>query len=593
MMAACPGSDGSERVVPTSTSSSSSTSSTSSTGRSPVGAAVGPAAPQPGSSALAGFGRILDHLGSTLLDLAAGDPDDEAARRGVGSVVIHDPLDETTLPPRALVLGVGVRGGAETADLLRAFAEQGAAGLVVRAPALVTDEVLRAAHETGVLLFGLTRGASWNQLAALLRELVGGEGLGAPPPEMLAGVPAGDLFALANAVGALLDAPVTIEDRSSRLLAFSGRQDEADESRIETVLGRQVPERYMRRLEDLGVFRRLYASERPVYVSAAEIAIPAVTVGRAAVAVRAGDELLGSIWAVTGGEMTPEREQAFVDAAKLVALHLLRLRAGADVDRRLVADLVATALEGGPGTVEALARLGLADRPLVVVAMGLPEESERHEPLSLARRETDRQRATDALAVHLSALHPGAVVAAVGRVSYGILPVPEAGEAAEERAVALATEFITRTGAGSHGVIGVGRAAPDVSRLSRSRDDADRALRVLATGAGSRRVAHVSDVYVESLLLQLADLAAAEGSEPSGPIARLRAYDRTHRSELTASLRAWLDAAGDVGAAAAQVHVHVNTFRYRLRRIVEVGGIDLDDADSRFAAQLQLRLLRD
>ena len=547
---------------------------------------------QPPSSPRAGFGRILDHLGSTLLDLVAGDPEDPAAKGGVSSVVIHDPLDEMTLPSRALVLGVGITGGPQTSELIREIAEQGAAGLVVRAPALVTDEVLAAAQDAGILLFALTRGASWNQLAALLRELVGESG-GAAQPETLLGVPTGDLFALANAVGALLDAPVTIEDRNSRLLAFSGRQDEADESRIETVLGREVPERYMRRLEELGVFRRLYASEGPVYVSPDDLGIPAVSLGRAAVAVRAGDELLGSIWAVLREEMTPEREQSFVDAAKLVALHLLRLRAGADVDRRLVADLVATALEGGPGTVEALSRLGLADRALIVLAMGLPDDTNQREALSMARRETDRQRATDALAMHLSALHPGAVVAEVSGVTYGILPVAEAGEAAEERALRMAREFAARTVASSHGFIGVGRAVPNVSRLARSRQDADRALRVLRSGGGSRRVARVSDVYVESLLLQLTDLAAAEGSEPSGPIARLQEYDRAHRTALTASLRAWLDAAGDVGAAAAQVHVHVNTFRYRLRRIAEVGGIDLDDADSRFAAMLQLRLMRD
>ena len=423
---------------------------------------------------------------------------------------------------------------------------------------------------------------------------MGEEAIGAAEPEMLTGVPSGDLFALANAVGALLDAPVTIEDRSSRLLAFSSRQDEADESRIETVLGRQVPEVYMRRLEELGAFRRLYASDRPVYVSPADLDMPAVSFGRAAVAVRAGDELLGSIWAVLRDELTPEQEQTLVDAAKLVALHLLRTRAGADVDRRLVADLVATALEGGPGTVEALARLGLADRPLVVIAMGLTEEPHEREALSLARRETDRQRATDALAVHLSALHPGAVVAAVGGVSYGILPVTEAGEAAEERVARVATEFVTRATTHTPGVIGVGRAAPDVSSLARAREDADRALRVLRSGhAGRRRVARVTDVHVESLLLRLSDLAAAEGAEPSGPIARLREYDRAHRSHLTETLAAWLDSAGDAAAAAAVTHVHVNTFRYRLRRISEVGGIDLDDPDSRFAAMLQLRLLRD
>ena len=533
-------------------------------------------------SSRAGFGRIIDHLGSTLLDVVAGDPGGPPAQAGVAAVVIHDPLDEQLLPPRSLVLGVGVHGSGDITALLRRVAEQGGAGLVVRAPVAVDELVVDVAKQTGTVLFGLTRGASWNQLAALLRELLGEESIGTAEAESLAGVPAGDLFALANAVGALVDAPVTIEDRGSRLLAFSGRQDEADESRIETVLGRQVPERYMRRLEELGVFRRLYASTRPVFVSADELG-SGVTLGRAAVAVRAGDELLGSIWAVLPGELSPAREQAFADAAKLVALHLLRQRAGADVGRRLVADLVATALEGGPGSVEALTRLGLADRAVVVLAMGLPDDVDEPGALSMARRETERQHATDAFGVHVSALHPGAVVAAVGGVAYGILPVVEATEAAEERAARVATEFIARTGSRSHGFFGIGRAAPDVTRLSRARDDADRALRVLRQGNGIRRVARVSDVYVESLLLQLSDLAAAEGSEPTGPIARLRDYDRTHRSHLTATLSAWLDAAGDVTAAAAVVHVHVNTFRYRLRRIVEVGGIDLDDADARFA----------
>jgi DNA-binding PucR family transcriptional regulator len=36
--------------------------------------------------------------------------------------------------------------------------------------------------------------------------------------------------------------------------------------------------------------------------------------------------------------------------------------------------------------------------------------------------------------------------------------------------------------------------------------------------------------------------------------------------------------------------VHPNTFRYRLRRLAEVAGIDLDDPEDRFAVLLQLRL---
>ncbi|UPZ33870.1 hypothetical protein MUK60_42400 [Streptomyces sp. LRE541] len=57
---------------------------------------------------------------------------------------------------------------------------------------------------------------------------------------------------------------------------------------------------------------------------------------------RAGDNFLGPVWAAVNGPLTPDREQAFQDAAKLVALHLLCHRAGPDAQNRLRADLVST-----------------------------------------------------------------------------------------------------------------------------------------------------------------------------------------------------------------------------------------------------------
>ncbi|CAA9275176.1 MAG: hypothetical protein AVDCRST_MAG57-3645 [uncultured Blastococcus sp.] len=538
----------------------------------------------------ASLGYLLDHLGTTLLEVAAGDPTLRRAEEGVGGVVIHDPVDPPVLPSRALVLGVGVHQPDDVLRLLEQTAEAGGAGLIVRAPAPGDPRITAVSERTGTLLLALTRGASWNQLATLVRSLLGEGQMGSAEPGSLGGVPGGDLFALANAIGSLLDAPVTIEDRSSRILAFSGRQDEADESRIETILGRQVPERVTRGLEARGVFRQLYGSDRPVWLPPDVLAMPEVTASRVAIAVRAGDEILGTIWAAVDAPLSPAREQSLIDSAKLVALHLLRLRAGADVERRLTSELVATALEGGPATVDALTRLGLSGRPLIVLAMGLTEDRDAAGTLTLAKREADRQRSADALAVHLSALHPGSVVALVSGICYAVLPVGADAPTADERAAAVATEFLQRTGGRVPGVIGVGTVAPDVSALTRSRDSADRALRVLRAGASSRRVARAADVHVESLMLQLADLAAAEGHRTSGPVARLAEYDAAHRTQLVETLGAWLDSFGDAITAAAQVHVHPNTFRYRLRRIREVGGIDLDDADSRFAAMLELRL---
>ncbi|XVV15518.1 PucR family transcriptional regulator [Actinoplanes sp. CA-131856] len=524
----------------------------------------------------ASLGRVLDDLGATLLDLVHGDV---SSPEPIAGIAIHDPFDEPHLPTPALVLGVGLRSPEEIAALLRALGGQAAAALVVRAPVAATEEVRAAADESGVALLALTRGASWAQLAALLRSMLSQGDVGGP--ETLGGLPSGDLFALANAVAALVDAPVTIEDPDSRVLAFSGRQEEADESRVETILGRQVPERFARLLTVAGVHRDLHRSSEPVYVTPPPSGADDFSVPRAAVAVRAGDEFLGSIWAAVREPLTPDRSRAFSDAAKLVALHLLRLRAGADVERRLRTELVGTALEGGPGARESLARLGLADQPLVVLALAPAAVESAADRSGLA---ADRQRLADALAMHLSAVHAGSAVALLGDVAYGLLPAMT-----EERAVKVATEFLDRVGDRVPALVGVSPAAPSVATIPAARASADRALRVLHSGCG-RRVARLSDVYTAALVLEMRDSVAARGDTPTGPLAKLLAYDAEHNADLVETLSAWLNAFGDAVAAAAALHVHPNTFRYRLRRLAEVGDLDLSDPEARFDVMLQLRL---
>lgn len=553
----------------------------------------------------------MEDFSPALLDLVHGSPEptDE-----VGGVVIHDPGDEVTYPPRAIVLGVGVYGMEETARLLRELGRHGAAALVVRGPVERDEALAAAAAASGVVLISLTQGASWSQLTELLRTLLTEGDIGDPGVESLGGVPSGDLFALANAVATLLDAPITIEDRRQRILAFSGRQDEADQARVATILARRVPDGYLRILESRGVFSELYRSDRPVHIAPATIEEEETALPRVAVAVRAGDEFLGSVWAAVEEPLTPDREQAFQDAAKLVALHLLRHRAGADAQNRLRADLVSTVLEGGMGAADALDRLGLVEEPTVVMAMGLRGQRGDHAHLT-----AERQRLTSALGIHLNAVQPRSALALLGDVAYAIVPVPADPEAGQERAVQIAANFVERAGKRSQVVIGIGSVATDPSALSRSRTRADRALRVLMSDPGDRnhqsdqsdqhsrhgqndhhdesgrsrrRVASIGDVYIDALLLDLRDMAAVQGDELLGPVARLVEYDARHRSHLVETLRAWLDAFGDVVAASASVFVHPNTFRYRIRRAAEVARVDLRDPATRFALMLRLRLMR-
>lgn len=71
-------------------------------------------------------------------------------------------------------------------------------------------------------------------------------------------------------------------------------------------------------------------------------------------------------------------------------------------------------------------------------------------------------------------------------------------------------------------------------------------------------------------------------------LAALRAHDAARGSRYVPTLAAYLDLLGNVAGTAGSLGIHVNTFRYRLRRLVAIAGLDLDDADQRLVAALEL-----
>jgi DNA-binding PucR family transcriptional regulator len=99
----------------------------------------------------------------------------------------------------------------------------------------------------------------------------------------------------------------------------------------------------------------------------------------------------------------------------------------------------------------------------------------------------------------------------------------------------------------------------------------------------------VDDLLPSVQVLHLAELLPGLTGVDRGAVTRLRAYDAAHQTALADTLAGWLDAFGDVTLAGKALHVHPNTVRYRLRKAVEVSGIDLDDPDARLMAAVLLR----
>jgi purine catabolism regulator len=94
---------------------------------------------------------------------------------------------------------------------------------------------------------------------------------------------------------------------------------------------------------------------------------------------------------------------------------------------------------------------------------------------------------------------------------------------------------------------------------------------------------------IYQLLVQLEDEPSARrfSDQIVGPLA---AYDKRHRSSLMQTIIAYFHHHGNVSQTADALYIHRNTLSYRLDRIQDLTGQDLENPDERLALQLALKL---
>ncbi|MFF5479590.1 PucR family transcriptional regulator [Streptomyces sp. NPDC012935] len=198
------------------------------------------------------------------------------------------------------------------------------------------------------------------------------------------------------------------------------------------------------------------------------------------------------------------------------------------------------------------------------------------------------------------------VESAAARAGEAVLVVPE-GEGDAARLVVLAadggaavtacadyaaaleaarTGAVPESGSGDEDELVVGLSAPaGPIAAAAAYKQAEQALSV-ARRRGRVCVEH-EQMAAGSVLPLLADDAVKAFAD--GLLRALHEHDATGRGDLVASLRAWLSRHGQWDAAAADLGVHRHTLRYRMRRVEEILGRSLDDADVRMELWLALK----
>ncbi|MGW7252371.1 PucR family transcriptional regulator [Streptomyces decoyicus] len=302
----------------------------------------------------------------------------------------------------------------------------------------------------------------------------------------------------------------------------------------------------------------------------------------------------------TGAPLGTAERYAVHSAVALLTLTTERSRALQDAEQRLGAAVLKMLLAGEPDHARAVAgRLygGLLDAPFRVVVAEPVAGEEQGSRVSAGAGATG---GLDGLA--------DAMDSAAARTGEAVLAVPDGdrlivlvadGGAAADACAAYAAEAEARAGAqprargragraeAGHGEgVAVGLSAPTgPTAAANAYRQAEQALSV-ARRRGRALVEH-EDVAAGSVLPLLADDAVRAFAD--GLLRALREHDEKGRGDLVASLRAWLARHGQWDAAAADLGVHRHTLRYRMRRVEEILGRSLDDADVRMELWLALK----
>ena len=173
-----------------------------------------------------------------------------------------------------------------------------------------------------------------------------------------------------------------------------------------------------------------------------------------------------------------------------------------------------------------------------------------------------------------------------------------AGEPAEqgadaEAALALAEVFRSVAVDVSPGVLsgGVGRPAYSLDALYGVSLEARDALRIGRRVHGDGLLVRYAELGLYRVLHVLRDSPELRSfyEQTLGPLTE---YDRRTGQNLIETLEAYFECHGNLSQTAQKLHHHRNSLLYRIGRIQEISGLDLEDSEARLSLQVALKARR-
>jgi sugar diacid utilization regulator len=281
-------------------------------------------------------------------------------------------------------------------------------------------------------------------------------------------------------------------------------------------------------------------------------------------------------------------------AATICGVILGRERVVAAAARQVRDDLIEGLLLGGGrsnGEVARWARhLGYdptREHRILVVAIEAAGSGARPAGGPAGGPAAQRQRVAAAIEHYFATRMPGAITSIRDDEVVVVVPEPDT-DATRLSAACLARmrDLFSDTAI----TIGIGGSCRDPADIARSYGQARRTIdAVIRLGRQGQAVAF-EDLGIHRLLLQVPDMTELR-SFAAEILGKLDGQERQRGGELLATLACYFRENSSPQRTARTLHVHPNTVAYRIRRIQEITGLQLDTYRDRLMAQVALEII--
>ncbi|MGG0719607.1 PucR family transcriptional regulator [Robertmurraya massiliosenegalensis] len=391
------------------------------------------------------------------------------------------------------------------------------------------------------------------------------------------------LESLVDRISDVFHCPVTIEDANHRLLAYSKHSEETDQARIQTIIGRRVPEKVINSLWKNNILPKINRTDAPVRIPHIE----EVGLGdRIAIAIHKNHDVLGYIWALeVERKFTDEDFNLFKQAALAVKNQLLQIKGQQNETDEGMKDFFWQLLTGNIHSKKEV-RDKFAEFHILPPSLFSVVVLQFHESIT---RENQQQISyllltTQQLKIIFHVLDEKEVI---------LLTAPYKDEFSELHLTTFIEEFIyhMKKRFNIESIIGgCGTIFEDYMEVERSYQEA---LTVLQCKKRFPEEAERLLSYQRLGIYRYLDIILEKNrleKYENHSLTKLKQYDLEHHTQLFQTLETYLNLDSNMNEAAKALHIHLNTLNYRLKRIAEIGEINLRDAYQKIALFIDLKL---